>query len=324
MVMATEPPPIPAAAGDSALRWTFIVAAGHLPTVGRTVASILDQRAGEILEVLIGGVDRHGVVPHDPRTRFLADMPPGPACRVYNRGLAEARGDWIAFVDGDCVLDPGWLDAVTARQAQGWDLVAGGLDLDGDYWSRAYNLACFHRELGHLPAGPRQALPTMNLACATATARRIGPFREDLARCYDYDWTLRLARSGGRLVFDPAARVRHYPCAVTPGLLWRTFYAGGRCSQVVRRQHAAVIWCPWLFDRPRLTRLAAPLLALLLTLRVLGSAPRDIRMWQALPVLLGTRLAWWLGVSDGRRLGPLSPADYAFRAPPVEAAARPG
>lgn len=107
-------------------------------------------------------------------------------------------------------------------------MVAGGVELDGcDYWSRAYNLACFHRELGHLPSGPRQALPTMNLACATATARRIGPFREDLARCYDYDWTLRLARAGGRLLFDPAARVGHHPCGVTPGLLWRTFSCRG-------------------------------------------------------------------------------------------------
>jgi len=30
-----------------------------------------------------------------------------PVCR--NAGIKEARGEWIAFVDGDCILDPEWL-----------------------------------------------------------------------------------------------------------------------------------------------------------------------------------------------------------------------
>jgi GT2 family glycosyltransferase len=32
--------------------------------------------------------------------------------RAYNRGVAEAIHELIAFTDDDCVAPPGWLDAV--------------------------------------------------------------------------------------------------------------------------------------------------------------------------------------------------------------------
>jgi hypothetical protein len=90
-------------------RVSFIVASPHLPTVGRTVASILGLAGNEaVTEVLVMGEDRHGVVPRDRRVHVLAGLPPGPACYAYNAGLDMAHGDRLVLVDGDCVLDPGW------------------------------------------------------------------------------------------------------------------------------------------------------------------------------------------------------------------------
>jgi glycosyltransferase involved in cell wall biosynthesis len=70
--------------------------------------------------------------------RGLARLPDGrlvrapggsSAARARNAGVAEARGDFLAFCDADDVVDPGWLSAL-ADAARGGDLVAGAVDVE--------------------------------------------------------------------------------------------------------------------------------------------------------------------------------------------------
>jgi hypothetical protein len=296
---------------------TFVVASPHLPTVGRTVASILAQRSGDcVAEVLVMGADVHGVVPDDERVRILEGLPPGPACRAYNAGLEAARGERVVLVDGDCVLDPRWLEVVGARHDDGWDVVAGGVVVPpGPYLATVYNFTMFHRSLASRRPEPRNYLSTMNLSLSREAVRRAGPVPEDMPRTYDFEWTLRMAEGGLRLLFEPAARVAHHPCGVTPWILWRTWYVGGACSQLVRRGHPASIRGAGLFRYPRLLALGAPFLATAATARVVAARPADARMWGCVPAIWLTKVAWCLGASHGRRHGVMRPADYTIHVP---------
>jgi GT2 family glycosyltransferase len=296
---------------------TFVVASPHLPTVGRTVASILAQSGAKaVVEVLVMGPDRHGVLPRDGRIQVIEDLPPGPACRAYNAGLERARGARIVLIDGDCVLDPLWLAAVDARHAQGWDVVSGAVVVPpGSYLATTYNYTMFHRYLDSRPAAPRTYLSTMNLSLGRDALARAGPVPEDLPRTYDFEWTLRMSEAGLRLFFEPRAKVEHHPCGVTPRLLWRTWYVGGACSQAVRRGHRGRIRGAALLSHPVLLAVAAPVLASAATARVVSARPSDPRMWACAPAIWLTKIAWCLGASYGRRHGVMAMEAYTIHVP---------
>lgn len=294
---------------------TFIIASAHLPKVGDAVAAVLAQDAAHLIErVLVLGPDLFEQVPAHPLITHLPDVAPGPAGPAYNLGLSMARSEFVVLMDADCVLNPDWLTRVQARHAEGWDVVAGGVDVPpGSYLAVAYNYTTFYGDLSRGPAGPRNFLTTMNLSLRRSVAAAIGPVREDIPRWYDTEWTLRMRRAGYRLFFDPSARVRHYPCYVSPAILWRTWFASGSVGQMIRRDYADLLPGGWWMDHPWLLLALAPLAATAVTARVLRSDPGSPRLWSVLPVVWMTKLAWCLGASHGRRRGHLRSAGYRYQ-----------
>ncbi len=274
-------------------RTSCLVASARLPTAGEAVRSILNQSQSDLVgEIIVAGADIHGVIPPHPTVRLLRDLPPGPACRAYNALLAAARYEWLAIVDGDCILSPTWLEQVCTAHAAGWEVVSGAVELrPGPYWQAAYNLSMLHEYSTDCPPGERFCLPTMNLSLTSAVAVAVGPVREDLCRLYDLEWTLRMRLAGCRLYFEPAARVWHSPCGVGPGMLWRTWLAGGTCSQAVRRAHPDLLPSSRLLDRPGWLVALAPILASWASLRIVAAQPGQVERWRLLPAVWLSKLA---------------------------------
>lgn len=306
---------------EADLSTSFLVAGAYLPTAGQTVRSILAQHGWPSrAEILVAGADLHGMLPAHPAVRVLDEVPPGPACRAYNAMIGAARFEWLVVVDGDCVLEPTWLTTVRAAHARGWDVVSGAVELrSGPYWQEAYNLSLLHEYAADCPAGRRTCLPTLNLSLPKAVARSVGRVREDMCRAYDWEWTLRMTRAGYLLYFEPAARVWHHPCQVTARILWRTWFAGGACSQAVRRAHSDLLRCSRLLDRPGWLIAMAPWLAVWASLRILVAQPRRVERWRLLPALWLSKFAWCLGAAHGRRYGPITASDFSYELPRADA-----
>ena len=57
--------------------------------------------------------------------RLLVEPEPGPG-PARNRGVAVASGDILAFIDADCLADPGWLAAAEAAMADPSATILGG------------------------------------------------------------------------------------------------------------------------------------------------------------------------------------------------------
>ena len=135
---------------------------------------------------------------------------PGPN---RNAGVRHARGDWLVFVDDDCLPAPDWLARIAAHAAQsGVDVVEGAIHSptlpDHPLWTAPVNTA-------------GNAGWTANLSVRRALFEQLGGFDPDLPEtAEDMEFHVRSKRAGARWVFAPDAIVVHPPRHAT----WRRFW----------------------------------------------------------------------------------------------------
>jgi glycosyltransferase involved in cell wall biosynthesis len=231
------------AGGPRPLVSVVIPTYNRAPLLGRALASVAAQtfRDHEIVVVDDGSTDdTHAVVRGlAAPVRLLVQANAGVSA-ARNRGVAEARGEWIAFLDSDDC----WLPEKLARQvafvAADPTVVACQTE---ELWIRngvRVNPARHHRK----PSG--DIFPASLALCLVSpsavmlrreTLRALGGFDEGLPACEDYDLWLRLSlHAPVHLVAEPLV-VRY----------------GGHADQLSRRH--------WGMDRFRVAALVKLLAA---------------------------------------------------------------
>jgi mycofactocin system glycosyltransferase len=163
--------------------------------------------------VVDDGSARPPVVPAG--VRLVRTAGAGPA-GARNAGARGARGDVLAFLDSDCVAEPGWLEALLPELADPEVAAAGGRVVAAfeRSWLERYEAVRSPLDLGPTratagPARPVSYLVTANLAVRRADFEAAGGFDERLRWGEDVDLCWRLYRAGRRLVYQPAGLVRH-------------------------------------------------------------------------------------------------------------------
>lgn len=138
----------------------------------------------------------------------------GPAT-ARNRGAARARGRYLAFVDDDCLPEPGWLESLERRFAAAPDaLIGGGIANalpENPYSSATQLIVSYVYDYFERVPAPYRFFNTSNLAVGADGFRRLGGFAEDFAlpAGEDYDLCHRWQHAGGRTLYAPEARVHH-------------------------------------------------------------------------------------------------------------------
>jgi GT2 family glycosyltransferase len=131
-----------------------------------------------------------------------------------NRGLAEAHGDLVYFLDDDCVPESDWADILWRTIESGAADLAGGSRAPGQpgLAARLEYLSTDGPVLSPaIKAGPARHLSTSNLIMRREVIEKTGCFDASLTMCEDRDFTSRARKLGFRLRYEPAARVTHYP-----------------------------------------------------------------------------------------------------------------
>lgn len=145
-----------------------------------------------------------------PGIVLLQERTPGPG-PARNTGAAAASGDVLAFIDADCLADPGWLAAIetrfgmTSTQIIGGDVRVGYADPERPTFLEPYEAIYSYRNHAHIAEG---FSGTGNLATRPEILRHVGPFGGiDIAE--DRDWGLRANALGYHIDYVPAMIVYH-------------------------------------------------------------------------------------------------------------------
>jgi GT2 family glycosyltransferase len=134
--------------------------------------------------------------------------------QARNRGLAEAQGAVIYFLDDDCIPEPDWSNVLWNVLDSGDADLASGSRTPGQpgLAARLEYLSTDGPVLSpYLTAGPARHLSTSNLILRRNVVEKVGHFDTTLTMCEDRDFTTRARKLGFRLRYEPKARVTHYP-----------------------------------------------------------------------------------------------------------------
>jgi len=227
--------------------------------------------------------------------RWVEAQPNCVVPRMRSLGISNARGEIVALLEDDCIVEQGWCAAVIAAHRT-HDIAIGGAVEPGPY-KRGLDWAVYFTDYGRfmlpLPDGPTSTLPGNNTsykraALATLSADAAHEFREVFVH-----WAWQRARAPMRA--DQAVRVRVVHS-------W-TFADVTRIPYHHARAFAALRFASQPLWRRMLITALIPLLPVVKVARVIRetiSRRRLIgRMLHALPWTIVIATSWSIGEGVG-------------------------
>jgi len=185
--------------------------------IARAISSVLAQSYSHLEIIVVDDASSDGLRAAlagfaDPRLRCVEHRVNKGAAAARNTGIAAASAEFVAFLDSDDVWFAEKLaQQVAAMRGQPPEIVGHVCAYDCvrvGYRARRvvprWSASTFHRsQLFGCSCGPGTTL-----LCRREIFAEIGPFDEELRRLEDWDWLLRLAEKGYRLLGSPTVLAR--------------------------------------------------------------------------------------------------------------------
>lgn len=190
-------------------------------TIGRCLDSLfaLHHSSYEVIIVDDGSTDGTAEVCESRSGTQVIRLDRGGPSRARNEGIARARGKFVAFTDGDCIVDREWLNELEKGFLSAEIAGVGGDQQSPEDDTRiGKTIHGFFKSIGfmtqYIKTGTTLRQTDHNPSCNSAYRRsvllEVGGFDPDLFPGEDVKLDLHIRRKGYTLMFNPAARVAHY------------------------------------------------------------------------------------------------------------------
>jgi glycosyltransferase involved in cell wall biosynthesis len=145
-----------------------------------------------------------------------------------NTGVAAATGEFVAFIDGDCFADSGWLSELRSALRE-TDVAAGKTVAVG---SLQYGLL---ERVELFQRGNDVTFPSCNLAYRRSLFLALAGFDPRFITAEDIDLNLRAVEKGARIQYVPSAVVYHQMRATFVRFLYQAFWNGYGRKQLTEK-----------------------------------------------------------------------------------------
>jgi len=219
---------------DGPLLACVIFSMGNQPTLTAAVQSVLAQSADlEVVVVNSRGGDAAGTLKaagvEVPVVERAHRLYPGAA---RNLGILATRAPYVAFLEGDCIAEPGWAEHRIRLHCAGAAAVATTWTTSNpeNMWAWAAHIFLFARRL---PGVPADRVLLYGLSYDRRLFEHYGVFREDLRVASDSEFDARIAPAHP-VQWAPDIRATHHN-PVTCRALWSDHFARGRRRALIER-----------------------------------------------------------------------------------------
>ncbi len=203
------------------------------PHIGQLLESLADQ-AGPLEVVLVDAESRDGsreiveefVAKHPGLVRLIERPCSRGAGR--NTGVREARGEWVAFIDGDCFADSQWLKQLRASFSKTSVVAGRTLTVGKPRYGTLERVELYQQ-------GFDVTYPSCNLAYPRALFDRLGGFDPRFVTAEDIDLNMRAVAAGATIVYTPDAIVYHHMRGNFVRFLYQAFWNGYGRKQLTEK-----------------------------------------------------------------------------------------